>query len=150
MSPGPGSTEASPTARPKRPMSRRDVRDEYHLFTGKLSDITRQLSLAGIAVVWVFKITQGEDTVLPTTLFRVSLCLVGALAAEALQYASAAIAYGVYNWQLARRGVELDAQVERHGALNLLPLIFFVLKIVALTAGYALLLTFLLDKIKVV
>jgi sugar/nucleoside kinase (ribokinase family) len=36
-----------------------EVRDAYETLSGKASEIARQLSLAGIAVIWIFK--SGTD-----------------------------------------------------------------------------------------
>jgi len=36
------------------------ARGHYEYFSGKASDISRQLGFAGIALIWVFK-TQVED-----------------------------------------------------------------------------------------
>jgi hypothetical protein len=36
-------------------MKLQKARDTYYEYSGKLSDITRQLSFAGIAIVWIFR-----------------------------------------------------------------------------------------------
>ncbi len=33
-----------------------DYRETYYEFSGKLSDVSRQLSFAGIALIWLFKL----------------------------------------------------------------------------------------------
>ena len=35
-----------------------DYRETYYEFSGKASDVTRQLAFAGIAIVWIFKIEE--------------------------------------------------------------------------------------------
>ena len=32
-----------------------DYREDFYFFTGKASEVNRQLAIAGIAVIWIFK-----------------------------------------------------------------------------------------------
>lgn len=36
-------------------MKLKDAREHYYFYSGKTSDLVRQLGLAGIAVIWLFK-----------------------------------------------------------------------------------------------
>ena len=36
-------------------MKLKDAREIYYFYSGKTSDLVRQLGLAGIAVIWLFK-----------------------------------------------------------------------------------------------
>jgi len=71
-----------------------DAREFYYFFTGKTSEIVRQLALAGIAVIWIFKIGQNQipsELLLPLYLIAVTLVL------DFLQYFVAATIWGVFS-----------------------------------------------------
>lgn len=43
-------------------MKLKDTRDAYYLYTGKTSDIIRYLGLAGIGIIWIFRV-EGTDKI---------------------------------------------------------------------------------------
>jgi len=45
-----------------------DIREQYWFYSGKASDISRQLALAGIGVVWIFKVDQPGLPKIPDAL----------------------------------------------------------------------------------
>lgn len=49
-------------------MQLKDTRESYQFFSGKASEIVRQLGFAGIAVIWVFKVTVGDRQIVPPEL----------------------------------------------------------------------------------
>jgi len=55
-------------------------------FTEKLSDVNRSLSFAGIAVIWIFKYTNGGQTSIPKELYIPLLLFVASLGFDLLQY----------------------------------------------------------------
>ena len=46
-------------------MKLRNYRQTYYDYSGKASDIARQLSFAGIAIIWIFKIQKDTSIELP-------------------------------------------------------------------------------------
>ena len=80
-------------------MTLEKAREAYYTYSGKLSEITRQLSLAGIAVVWIFRtgdkpaagIAWSHSLLWPLALF------VAALIGDMLQYAYASAAWGIFH-----------------------------------------------------
>jgi hypothetical protein len=42
-------------------MKLQDYRNDFYLFSGKASDISRQLAFAAIAIIWIFKRTELQD-----------------------------------------------------------------------------------------
>jgi len=47
-------------------MKLKDAREIYYFYSGKTSDLVRQLGLAGIAVIWLFKYdAQGIPKISP-------------------------------------------------------------------------------------
>lgn len=74
-----------------------EARDFYYFYTGKTSEIVRQLALAGIAVIWIFKTGQVQlpaELILPLILIALTLVL------DLFQYFVAATTWGIYSrWQ---------------------------------------------------
>lgn len=71
-----------------------EARDFYYFYTGKTSEIVRQLALAGIAVVWIFKTGQTQ---LPSELILPLNLIIGTLILDLLQYFVAATIWGLYS-----------------------------------------------------
>jgi len=74
-----------------------DCQEAYYLFSGKASDIARQLSFAGIAIVWMFKpinklnIAIPHSLLIPLFLFSLSLFL------DLLHYIYSAVVWGCFH-----------------------------------------------------
>lgn len=45
-----------------------DYKSVYEGFSSKLSDLNRQIAFAGIAIIWIFKKTNGETTLINSEL----------------------------------------------------------------------------------
>lgn len=71
-----------------------EAREFYYFHTGKTSEIVRQLALAGIAVIWIFKVGQTQippELLLPLYLIAATLVL------DFFQYFVAATIWGVFS-----------------------------------------------------
>lgn len=97
-----------------------DYRSDYYAFTGKASEIVRQLALAGIAVVWLLKGTAPvlpnaqavaplAEIRLPLGLLLPSIGFLVALACDLAQYVVAAIIWRHYYRELESRELPDDA-----------------------------------------
>ncbi len=91
----------------------KEARADYYFFSGKLSDVVRQLSLAGIGIVWILRV--GRDT---NGVFKFEAPMANALSAfclalllDLLQYASAAAIWGFYCRYKEKRGGAQDGQL---------------------------------------
>jgi hypothetical protein len=78
-----------------------DVKDAYETLSGKASDIVRQLSLAGIALIWVFRLGEGTAATIEPELRRAALFIFVALALDLTQYL-----VGTLTWFLFFRAKE--------------------------------------------
>ena len=78
-------------------MKLKDARDNYYFYSGKTSDIIRQMALAGIAVTWIFKRDVNGMPAIPVDLLRPTFLIVLTLAFDFAQYISGTIAWGTYN-----------------------------------------------------
>ena len=122
-----------------------DVRDAKDLFTAKSSDISRQLALAALAIVWLFKIDVPGGTVsLSRQLLWPSLFAIGSLASDLIQYVYASIAWSVYNRVKERQLKNSDKKFDYPPLINWPTNLFFYLKIILVAACYCLLFRHLL------
>lgn len=77
-------------------MELKKYKEEAQYFTGKLSDINRYLSFAGIAIIWIFeKESQGEydipdELIVPLAFFVISLIL------DFIQYIYGATVWSIF------------------------------------------------------
>lgn len=61
------------------------ARETYYYATGQVSQIARQLALAGIAVVWLFKAGEGSSFLLPDELALALVAFFAALILDLFQ-----------------------------------------------------------------
>jgi hypothetical protein len=62
-----------------------DYRETYYTLSGKARELCRQLSFAGIAVIWVFKAEKGGPLAVPAELFLPGFLFGAALALDLAQ-----------------------------------------------------------------
>ncbi len=67
-------------------MTLKEAREAYYEHSGKASDVLRQLGVAGIGVIWVFKAEVHGAMVIPRPLLLPALLLVGGLFLDLLQH----------------------------------------------------------------
>jgi hypothetical protein len=114
----------------------KDVRDAYEAFSGKASDIVRQLALAGIGIAWLFRSTSaGADRVDPK-LINASFFIVIALGLDLLQYLVATTIWLCYFRYKERHGAKLDTEFDAPPSFSWPSYTFFYLKSVALLIAY--------------
>lgn len=109
------------------------------LFSGKASEITRQLAFSGIAALWLFKSTAPAAPQIPGDLVLPLFMFVLALALDFLQYIA-----GSLEWQIFARRQEKkhdatdedDDIDESPNWLNRPHEFFFWTKLIALLGGY--------------
>jgi hypothetical protein len=125
-------------------MNLEGYRKTFYEFSGKLSDITRQLSFAGIAVIWLFKKdvsgvpTPPKDLVLPLIL------LVLTLSADYLQYLLGSLIWRYVYRSKEKAGIAEDVETE-HSIWAEAPIYAaFLLKIVLLILAYISILHYLI------
>jgi len=67
-------------------MKLEDARSAYENLSGKASDIVRQISLAGVGLIWIFKSGAGTSLSVEPQLLKAALFIFLALALDFLQY----------------------------------------------------------------
>lgn len=112
------------------------LRETYYFYTGKASDINRQLIFAGIAIIWLFK-TDGEGQFsLPIDLLLPAKAFILALILDILQYIIAGAIYGLTNRYHEWKGTSEDSIVSVPVWFNWPGLVFFYSKVLVNLAGY--------------
>jgi hypothetical protein len=87
-----------------------DVKSAYETLSGTASSIIRQLSLAGIGLIWLFNIGTGAKPALPHPLLQGALFIFLALFFDLLQYLVGTFTWFVYFRKKERAGTPPDAE----------------------------------------
>ena len=128
-------------------MKLEDTREAYQFYTGKVSDIIRQLGLAAIALVWVFKSDVNGRPVIPPELITAAEFTVVGLGLDLLQYVTGAAIWGSYNRYKERQGTSVTTEFEAPRQLNWATIAFFWLKVIAILVSYGYILRFLENRL---
>lgn len=118
------------------------VRGNYEYHTGKVSELTRQLAFAGLAIIWLFKTGQDGAFKLPPSLVAPLFLLVLTLSLDWLQYAVASVVWDRYQRVKESSGALDGAEFEAPPRINWPANFFFFLKQLSLVAAYVLLLSY--------
>lgn len=124
-------------------MNLNDAREHYYAHTGKASDIVRQLGLAGIALVWIFKTDVAGKIVVPQALIPVSILIVAGLAADLLQYVFGSLCWGIFGHIKDTPDCDPEAPLRAPAWINAPAIICFWIKIILISTAYVLLLRYL-------
>jgi hypothetical protein len=126
-------------------MNLKDVKATYDFFSGKASDLTRQLSFAGIAIIWVLRVGDKTGGVPYSHELLIPLWgFVVALAMDFLQYVYAAIAWNRFlHWKEDLLGADSDKDFLVPPMINFPTSVFFCAKIVAAMISYAYLIKYI-------
>ena len=124
-------------------MKVKDYKEDYYEFSGKLSDNSRKLAFAGIAIVCIFKQEKEGLLDLPDLLKLAMLMFAVTLSFDLLQYICQTIIWGSFHRYNEKRFSE-DYELTAPKYFNWPAIFFFGSKVIALVAGYVLVLKFLL------
>ncbi len=107
-------------------VNRSNIRDAYNTYTGKLSDIVRQLAFAGIGVVWILRVgTESGGIAFAPQLRNVLLFYVFTLTADVLHYIVGSATWGVYNTIKEWQDTPEEEEFHAPRIINWIPLTFF-------------------------
>ena len=114
------------------------ARDAYDLFSGKVSEITRSLCFAALAVAWIFKVGEGANAQPTIDFLGVVVLAVAALFCDLLQYVVSTIVWGVFHRLQERKigDTKVDKDVYASPFLNWPGLGFFWFKVLFLCLAY--------------
>jgi hypothetical protein len=126
-------------------MKLKEIREACEELSGTASTLNRQLALAGTGMIWIFRVSTGEQTSVPGGLLLPSILLVLSLGIDLVQYlAQSAIWYVYYLYQRKKR-VKEDGEVNEPEYLNYFTWGLFFAKITVMVIAYATLLKYLYD-----
>ena len=126
-----------------------EYRNDFYYFTGKASDVARQLAFAGFGIIWVF--TDSDETGLhvPDKLLFAGLGFAISLTLDLIQYL-----LGALIWRFAYRYIEDrfrklgDDTIYRHEPCLEQPItIIFWIKCALVLVSYALVILFILGRV---
>jgi len=126
-----------------------EYKQDFYSFTGKLSDINRQIAFAGIAIIWIFKRTDGTEPIICSELVFPAILLALALAADILQYIYQSIAWAIFHRQNEKRKTEDDPEVSASPIMNYPSWLLFGLKVLLVIIAYIIIIGFLVIKLNV-
>jgi hypothetical protein len=124
-----------------------EYRKTFYEFSGKASDVSRQLAFAAIAVIWLFKsdLKGGEHLTIPHALILPGILIVTALAVDLLQYVLASLIWRLYYRCLEKKRVPADADVQHSPWLEIPITALFWVKVFLVVLAYIFILLFLLE-----
>ncbi len=122
-----------------------DTKSAYDTFSGRASDAARQLSFAGIAVIWLLRVGDKTGGIpFDKSLLWPLMGFVLALTCDLAQYTYGSIAWGAFNRRKEKLfGATSDKEFTAPPAINWPTLGFFWVKLLAVVASYSLLLCYL-------
>ncbi len=123
-----------------------EYRDDYYTFTGKLSDINRQLAFAGIALIWIFKQGNGSNVSIEKALLIPAILIVISLAMDMLQYAYQSITWAIFYTYYKGQGKSEDDKIKSSKFLNYPSWVLFTFKVLLTIISYWKICEFLLHK----
>ncbi|MDB5992604.1 MAG: hypothetical protein JWQ10_4007 [Herbaspirillum sp.] len=129
-------------------MKLKDSRDLYYFYSGKVSDISRQLGFAAIAVVWLFKISvTGTAGKINPSLQWPLVLVIFSLLMDVVQYLYASAAWGIFNRYQEEKKRKEEDEFLANEIINWPTIFLFWSKVILMAIAYALIARFLLKEI---
>jgi hypothetical protein len=113
-----------------------DARGAYEVLSGKVSDIVRQMSLAGVGLVWIFKSGTTTAFSLDPALFKAALFIFLALLLDFLQYFAGTVIWFAYFRYKEKKKTKATDEFLAPVQLNWPTWGFFYLKSAAMLVAY--------------
>ncbi len=124
-----------------------DARSAYDAFSSKASEISRQLSFAGIALIWIFKAKNGSPVEVPPALILPAALFAAALALSLLHAAYGAAAWGIFHRHHEKRDITEANELKAPVWINWLSLTFFWSSISCVVVAYIMTFTHIISLI---
>lgn len=113
-----------------------DAKSAYEELSGKASDIVRQLSFGGIALIWLFRLGTEKQFTLDQTMLRAALFIILALFFDFLQYLTSALIWFLYFRRKEKQDIPKTENFEAPEQLNWAGWTFFCLKAAMILVAY--------------
>lgn len=132
-------------------MKLKDSREAYYTSSAKTSDLVRQLSFAGFAIIWIFRINDQSD-ILPDDLVIPTLFLSITLILDLFQYLYKSILWGSFSRLSEKKYHKLvnsvskeDFEIEAKDWFNWPTNFFYYTKILVMLIGYIYLFKYIIN-----
>ena len=119
-----------------RTMKLQDYRDDFYTFSGKASDLNRQLGFAAIAIIWLFKKDVAGQVTIPPNLIWPGIFVVTSLTLDMMHYCLASIIWRVFYRIKEKAGVGEDANITHDVWLERPIWVLFTAKIICIIVAY--------------
>jgi hypothetical protein len=113
-----------------------DARAAYEALSGKASDIVRQISLAGVGLIWVFKSGTGSSLSLDPPLLKAAFFIFLSLLFDFLQYVLGTTIWFAYFRLKEKQGKKKDDEFLAPKQLNWPAWGLFYLKVATMLVAY--------------
>jgi hypothetical protein len=113
-----------------------DAKTAYETLSGRVSDIVRQISLAGVGIVWIFKTGTGNSLSLDQPLIRATFFIFLALLLDFLQYVVGTTTWFLYFRYRENIGTKQTDEFLAPPQLNWAAWTLFYLKCIAMVIAY--------------
>jgi len=125
-------------------MKLKEAKEAYYEFSGTLSAGVRNISFAGIAIVWIFR---TSDSSIPSELLLPLVFFVSSLSFDIFHYAYASLAWRCYYNRCFKKKIRDDDEVDPPDYMNWPSEIFMTIKILSVCIGYVFIGIFLVNRI---
>jgi hypothetical protein len=127
-------------------MKLQDYRNDFYTFSGKASDLNRQLGFAAIALIWLFKTDVAGQPSIPPPLIWPGILVVASLSLDMLHYCLASIIWRLFYRSKEKAGVRETTNITHSPWLEFPIWALFVLKIACVVIAYFYIGLFLVEK----
>jgi hypothetical protein len=125
-------------------MKLQGYREFYYFYTGKASDLSRQLGFAAIAIIWLFKKDVAGLPTLPRDLFLPGILVVSSLTLDLIQYCIGAAIWYFFYRSKEKAKVSEESELDHSVWLERPISILFVLKVGCVIVAYIYIFVFLM------
>jgi hypothetical protein len=126
-------------------MKLKDYRSDFYTYSGKASDLNRQLALAGIAVIWLFKKDTAGVLTIPRDLVFPGIFIILSLMLDMLQYCVASLIWRYFYRSKEKAGVNEETEIT-HSVWFERPIWYlFIAKLILVFLAYIWILRFLIE-----
>lgn len=126
-----------------------DYKAVYEEASSKVSDLARQMALAGIAIIWIFRQSDTTEPRICRELLPPLISFVATLSFDILQYIYKTIVWAIF-FRVKEKKIgkkDADPLMQAKPIMNLPTWILFSLKVISLLIGYILIFSYLFDKL---
>lgn len=123
-------------------MKLKEAKKAYYELSAILSAGVRNISFAGIAIVWIFRISDSE---IPSELLWPLIFFVASLAFDILQYTYASIAWREF-YRRSEKKFKDEDELDAPDYINLPTEIFLIIKVLFVCLGYVFISLFLYER----